>query len=85
MSRRNDFQIARDILFLAQGPVRKTEIVYGANLNFRVVKTYLKDLMARGLLKNEGQTYRTTRDGREYIQLVAEIETKDARGVVLDG
>jgi predicted transcriptional regulator len=53
--RRTQDDIEADILRLVQerGLVGKTAIVYGVNLNFKIVNPYIKRLVERGLLKKE--------------------------------
>ena len=48
--RRNDLDICADILRVAKKGAKKTQIVYKANLNFKIVKKYLKRLLENGLL-----------------------------------
>ena len=86
MIRRNNYQISRDILALAIGGVNKTRIVYGANLNFKIAKPYLADLIVRGLIVQDGALYHTTGEGRAFIHQVANTEDAWAGipGVVID-
>jgi predicted transcriptional regulator len=74
MARRNSFQVARDILAVADGGAIKTEIVYQANLNFKVVKRYLSDLIAKALIVQNGSRYHTTDGGRAFIRWMADGE-----------
>ena len=71
-NRRNDLDIQADILRVAtsRGGALKTQIVYGANLNFDIVKKYLKRLMSRGLLILEGTRYFPTEKARIYIDTI---------------
>lgn len=70
--RRNDLDIQADILRVAtqRGGARKTQIVYGANLNFDIVKKYLARLISRGLLVAEGTRYFPTEKARAYIDTI---------------
>ncbi len=43
--RRNDLDICADILTAARAGAKKTHIVYGANLNFKLVRKYLRRLI----------------------------------------
>ena len=65
--RRNDFDICADILRVAKGGAKKTRIVYQTNLNFKVVKGYLKSLMERGLLTFREPRYFATDKADSYI------------------
>ncbi len=67
-----------DILNKASQRVNKTEIVYGANLNFSMIERYLPLLMERGLIMKrdgaEGVLYQTTERGRDVLKNYREIE-----------
>ena len=65
--RRNDLDICADILRVAQGGAKKTRIVYQANLNFKIVKDYLKRLIGNGLLLHDPPRYYVTPKGTTYL------------------
>ena len=75
--RRTQDDIEADILKLVQarGVVGKTAIVYGANLNFKIVKPYLERLVSRGLLKmevrGEREKYRTGPMAEAFVDTLA--------------
>jgi len=66
-SKRNNLEINADILRVAQGGALKTHIVYQCNLNFRIVKTYLKRLIGSGLLVHDAPRYYATEKGIRYL------------------
>ena len=69
--RRSHIEISADILRIAKAGARKTRIVYGANLNFKLLNEYLEKLERAGLIAREmGKTeiIRTTEKGRKYLQ-----------------
>jgi len=68
--RRNDLDICADILQVARTGAKKTQIVYQANLNFKIVKGYLQRLIANGMLDPipEGRLFITTSVGVEFIE-----------------
>lgn len=68
MRRRNNLDICADILQVAKVPVRKTRIVYEANLNFNIVKDYLSLLKEKGLLEHEDELFITTSKGSSFIE-----------------
>lgn len=70
MTRRNNLDIEADILEIARSGTLKTWIVYGANLNFDIVKKYLDDLLTRGLLTQDGKLFLTTEKGEAYIKTI---------------
>lgn len=60
-------EICADVLRVAMGGARVTWIVYRANLNFVVVRRYLRDLVGAGALRKVEDLYHTTEKGREYL------------------
>ena len=66
--RRNDLDICADILNVAQSGARKTQIVYQANLNFKIVKRYLERLTNGGMLKSEDSRFYTTEKGGDFLE-----------------
>jgi predicted transcriptional regulator len=73
--RRNDLDICADILQVAKVGARKTQIVYQANLNFKIVKKYLNRLIDTGMLSEaeEKRLYTTTNRGAEFLEQYAEL------------
>ncbi|MEO9362556.1 MAG: winged helix-turn-helix domain-containing protein [Nitrososphaera sp.] len=74
---RGRIQIMGDVLGLATSGIRKTHIMYRANLSYEQVHQYLSELIERGLLAqhatDEGVVYRTTERGREFIYFYAKL------------
>jgi len=68
MKRRNEIDICADVLRIAEEGAKKTNIVYGANLNFKIVKRYLSRLMERGLLVSRDDIYSTTEMGLKFLE-----------------
>lgn len=70
--RRSYTDIEADILRIATDGARKTQIVYGANLNFKIIRTYLPRLIERGFLDYDGSgklgLYFTTPRGQEFLR-----------------
>jgi predicted transcriptional regulator len=75
MKKRDSVDISADILRLAQDGAIKTRIVYGANLNFKIVEGYLSRLTGLGLLENKDgrRMYRTTEKGLAFINRYEEL------------
>ncbi len=65
--RRNNLDICADLLNVARTGSKKTGLVYGGNLNFKIIKPYLKHLMDSGFLVKEGANYFTTDRGIEFL------------------
>ena len=71
--RRCDFEICADLLRVARGGARKTQLVYRANLNFKVVKRYLSVLLRNGLLEVDPPFYSSTEKGEEFLRLFDKV------------
>jgi len=69
--RRNNLEIIAEILRIARRGAKKTRIVYGANLNFKMLRAYLRKLEGAGLItvsKEDGGLIKTTKKGHEFLQ-----------------
>lgn len=71
-SNRGKIEIMADILSLSTVGIKKTHIMYRANLSYEQILFYLNELMAKELIAqhaSEGTTiYRTTEKGREFLK-----------------
>lgn len=74
-SKREKIQVIYDILKAIQekeGKIKPTHIMYKANLSPQMLKTYLKELIAKGLVlekkSGKGKTYFLTEKGLKYIE-----------------
>ena len=60
-----------DVLALATAGIKKTHIMYRANLSYEQVHLYLSELIEKRLVAQDvspdGVVYRTTEKGREFI------------------
>ena len=72
---RSKIQIMGDVLALGTSGIKKTHIMYKANLSYEQVHLYLGELIAKTLIaeaessgSSEGVVYRTTEKGREFLQ-----------------
>ena len=76
MSRREKSEIIKDILTLCEIPRGKTDIVYKCNLNFNIVKKYLKGCFNSGWLVEENlgfkKLYRTTELGEQVLDTLSQ-------------
>jgi predicted transcriptional regulator len=69
--RRSNLEIVAEILKIARKGAKKTRIVYGANMNFKMLDEYLEKLTKAGLIANSednGGLIKTTEKGVEYLQ-----------------
>jgi len=68
---RGRLQIIGDVLALATSGIKKTHIMYGANLSYEQVRLYLGELAGKSLIAQDvspdGTVYRTTEMGREFL------------------
>jgi len=72
--RRNDLDICADILQISMEGAKKTEIVYKGNLNFTILKKYLRRLIDRGLLQpTKDDRFITTRRGVKFLEKYWEL------------
>jgi len=79
---RSRLEIIRDILTIAveEGGTKKTRIMYGANLSYRLVTQYLDIVIKAGLLKYDGKsTYTITCRGKEFLELYEIYEKKNEK------
>lgn len=73
--RRNNLDICADILQVAQPGARKTQIVYKANLNFMIVKKYLRNLIENGFIEKFDKLYYTNNKGVNFIESYEEFSS----------
>ena len=73
MSKRTSLDINNEILELCRTPQKRTNIVYKANLNFKIVKKYLDNLVDNQLLKYDGRFYYTSLRGINVIDSISKI------------
>jgi len=66
---RRSLEIAREVLSIVLVKVRKTRIMYGANLSFVQLEKYLSALLGSGLLKYDDSGYLITERGKEFLGL----------------
>ena len=67
---RGRFDIIADVLNAADRNARKTQIMYKANLSFRVMQKYLAEIAAASLVNFDPATQRftLTPKGREFLE-----------------
>lgn len=61
------------ILKIAMNGAKKTQIVYGANLNSTIANKYLERLEGDQLIEQRGNMFITTDKGRVYKDLASEL------------
>ncbi len=65
--RRNNLDISADILRVSRGGAIKTHLVYKCNLNFNIVKKYIRGLTESGLLEKNGDRFYSTEEGLLFV------------------
>jgi predicted transcriptional regulator len=71
--RRNDLDICADLLKVTMNGAKKTQMVYRANLNFKIIKNYITRLSEYGFLESERGQYFTTDKGNRFLVQYREI------------
>ena len=74
---RGKIQIMGDVLSLATSGIKKTHIMYRANLSYEQVYLYLEELISKRLIVQDvsadGVVYRTTEKGREFLSYYSHL------------
>jgi len=77
---RNRLDIVRDILqvtkFAGSPGSRKTHIMYQANLSYKLLTRYLKEVLTAGLICKEKSYYVLTEKGNEFLQFYEDYSSK---------
>jgi predicted transcriptional regulator len=64
------------ILRIAMDGAKKTQIVYGANLNSTIANKYLSRLEEKQLIEQKGNLFVTTDKGRMYRDMASELDIR---------
>jgi len=72
--RRSRLDITLDILRIAMKGAKKTQIVYGANLNSAIANKYISKMEEYKLIEQKEDMFITTDKGREYREMAKELE-----------
>ena len=66
---RSRLEIIADVLGVVREGAKKTQIMYQANLSYRLLTRYLKDVLDLGLVRMEDEiTYELTEKGAGFLQ-----------------
>ena len=73
---RSRLEIIRDILLvLGEDGSKKTHIMYGANLSYKLLLRYLEHILDAGLVEYDGDSYYTiTEKGKKFLKLYQKYE-----------
>ena len=67
---RNRLEIIADILQVASQNAKKTQIMYQANLSYKVLKKYLREMTVASLIRFEttDQLFVITQKGKDFLE-----------------
>ncbi len=73
--RRTKIEVIRAVLEIVRkgGEVKKTEIVYGANLNFERASRILKWLIEGGFIELKADKYKITEKGEDILREIEKV------------
>ncbi len=77
MERRDRVEITAEILRLARKGVKKTHLVYRANLNHAILELYLTKLEQQGLIArnfNPERRIQTTDKGNQFVERYTNLQ-----------
>ena len=77
--KRSNLDICADILRLSNNGIKKTHIVYKANLNFNIVKKYINGLIESGFLEKKGNKFYITDKGKLFVDRYNNLSSPFAR------
>ena len=71
---RSSLQITADVLSVTANGAKKVEIMFKANLSYKLLSQYLNKLVGAALVSFEGSAgcYRLTRKGKEFLDRFGE-------------
>jgi len=77
---RSGLEIVRDVLLVAEeagdSGSKKTHIMYGANLSYKLLTRYLEEVLNAGLVCEGGSCYVITDKGREFLRAYHDYENR---------
>jgi predicted transcriptional regulator len=78
MGYRSRFDIIADMLNVASGRAKKTQIMYQANLSYRLLTKYLIEIRRSSLIRYErdGRCYVLTEKGRAFLMAYKEYSRR---------
>jgi predicted transcriptional regulator len=78
---RDKLDIIADILNVASHEAKKTQIMYKANLSYKVLQRYLNEIMDASLVdyKEKNQIYSLTSKGQAYLDAYKEYAQTNKR------
>jgi predicted transcriptional regulator len=76
---RGKLEIIADILMVASRKPKKTQIMYQANLSFRVLQKYLAEISGASMIcfEDKTQRYALTSKGREFLEVYTQYSKRN--------
>ena len=72
--KRQTYDLAGEMLFLALSGVKKTNFIHRCNLSFEIRDKYVKLLLGNGLLEKNGDYFHTTEKGINFLKIYQKLE-----------
>ena len=73
---RRRLEIIADILNAANNSVKKTRIMYVANLSYRLLEKYLEETINIGFMRFNNDGYEVTEKGRLFLERYSQFSSK---------
>jgi len=77
---RNRFEIVKDILsvldFAGIRGSKKTHIMYGANLSYKLLERYIREVLESGLVYSERGIFFISDKGKEFLKIYVNYENE---------
>ena len=77
--RRSEHDITANLLEVARTGAKKTWLVYKTNINFHLLKRYLRTLLKNELVNFDGKFYTTTDRGHQYLETCNRLNSLTSR------
>jgi len=74
--KRNRYEVIRDILTLCENGVKKTWLMYKANLSYEATRNYIVELAEKELIVQKDGLYYLTDKGRKLLDLLKDYKDK---------
>ena len=72
--KRQTYEIASEMLYVALSWVHKTSLLYSCNLSNQICNKYISSLLRNGLLEKREDKFHTTKKGVQFIQTYQKLE-----------
>jgi predicted transcriptional regulator len=76
---RDGLGITADVLVAAGKGAKKTRIMYGANLSYRLLEKYLQETVQLGFLRFNSDGYEVTEKGQAFLEKYVDFSSRYSR------